>query len=123
VPGPHSPDMVICRIRSIASSVTLAFRPPLSPLGRSMTSLLALLVAAGGVRRGDRVLDIGCGPGYFARTIPERGVWRLVASLTGRTAMRRRVSPLEPLAAEVGSTDLRSGDAPPWLHYVRAAKP
>ena len=172
------------------------------------------LLAAGGVQRGDRVLDVGCGPGYFARmlaeavgpegsvvgidaapemidyasrkarrlsncrfqlgtaqslafadaafdvvvsslmmhhlaeedrlqavremrrvlrpggtllladfTIPERGVWRLVASLTGHTAMQRRVSPLEPLVAEVGFTDLRSGDAPPWLHYVRATKP
>ena len=56
-------------------------------------------------------------------TIPERGVWRLVASHTGHTAMQRRVSPLEPLVAEGGFTDLRSGDAPPWLHYVRATKP
>lgn len=170
------------------------------------------LVAAGGVQRGDRVLDVGCGPGYFARmlaeavgpegsvvgtdaapemidyasrkarrlsncrfqigtaqslafpdaaldvvvsslmmhhlpkegrlpavremrrvlrpggtllladfTIPERGAWRLVASLTGHSAMQRRVSPLEPLVAEAGFTELRSGDAPPWLHYVRAA--
>jgi len=56
-------------------------------------------------------------------TIPERGVWRLVASLTGHTAMQRRVSQLEPLAAEVGFADLRSGDAPPWLHYISATKP
>ena len=27
-------------------------------------------------------------------TITERGVWRLVASLTGHTSMQRRVSPL-----------------------------
>ena len=172
------------------------------------------LLAAGGVQRGDRVLDVGCGPGYFARmlaeavgpegsvvgidaapemidyagrkarrlsncrfqlgtaqslafpdaaldvvvsslmmhhlpeegrlpavremrrvlrpggtllladfTIPERGAWRLVASLTGHSAMQRRVSPLEPLVAEVGLTGLRSGDAPPWLNYVRATKP
>jgi hypothetical protein len=34
--------------------------------------------------------------------------------------MQRRVPPLEPLVAEAGFTELRSGDAPPWLHYVRA---
>ena len=172
------------------------------------------LLAAGGVGPGDRVLDIGCGPGYFARmlaeavgtegtvvgidaapemidyasrkahrlsncrfqsgtaeslafpdaafdlvvsslmmhhlpdevrhqavremrrvlrpggtllladfTIPERGGWRLVASITGHASMQRRVSPLEPLVAEADFTELRSGDAPPWLHYVRATKP
>lgn len=172
------------------------------------------LLAAGDVRRGDRVLDVGCGPGYFARmlaravgpegsvagidaapemidyasrkahrlpncrfqpgtaeslpfpdaafdvvvsslamhhlpeegrlqavrdmqrvlrpggtllladfAIPERGAWRLVASLTGHTAMQRRVPPLEPLVAEAGFAELRSGEAPPWLHYVRATRP
>ena len=171
------------------------------------------LLAAGGVRRGDRVLDVGCGPGYFARMlagavgpagsvvgidaapemtdyasrkarglsncafqpgtaeslafpdaafdvvvsslvvhhlpeearlaavremrrvlraggtllladfrIPERGAWRLAARLTGHAAMQRRVPPLEPLVAEAGFTELRSGDAPPWLHYVRATR-
>jgi ubiquinone/menaquinone biosynthesis C-methylase UbiE len=169
------------------------------------------LLAAGDVQRGARVLDVGCGPGYFARMLaeavgpegsvsgidaapemieyanrkarrlsncsfqtgtaeslafpeaafdvvvsslmmhhlpeegrlgavremqrvlrpggtllladfrmPQRGVWHLVASLTGHAAMQRRVPPLEPLVAEAGFTELRSGDAPPWLHYVRA---
>jgi len=174
------------------------------------------LLLAGGVQPGDRVLDIGCGPGYFARmlaeavgpegsvvgidaapemidyasrkarrlsncrfqvgtaeslafsdaafdvvvsslmmhhipeevrhqaagemrrvlrpggtlllsdfTIPERGGWRLVASITGHAGdnWRRRMTLLEPLVAEADFTELRSGDAPPWLHYVRATKP
>jgi ubiquinone/menaquinone biosynthesis C-methylase UbiE len=174
------------------------------------------LLLASGVRPGDRVLDIGCGPGYFARmlaeavgpegsvvgidaapemieyagrkarrltncsfqpgaaesldfpdasfdvvvsslmmhhlpdelrqqavvemrralrpggtlllsdfTIPKRGGWLLVASITGHSGdnWRRRATPLEPLVSEAGFTELGSGDAPPWLHYVRATKP
>lgn len=172
------------------------------------------LLAASGVRSGDRVLDVGCGPGYLARMmaravgsegsvvgidaapemteyagrrarhlpscrfepgdaqslafpdatfdvvvssllihhLPEDGrpravremlrvlrpggtllladfrigggaIPRLVASLTGTAAMERRVPPLEPLVAEAGFAQLRSGDAPPWLHYVGAVKP
>ena len=171
------------------------------------------LLANASVRPGDRVLDIGCGPGYFARmlaeavgpegsvvgidaapemidyasrkarrlpnctfqsgtaeslafpdgtfdvvvsslmmhhlpdevrqqalgemrrvlrpggtllladfTIPERGAWRLVASVTGHASMQRRVSPLEPLIAEADFIEQRSGEAPPWLHYVKATK-
>ncbi len=55
-------------------------------------------------------------------TIPERGGWRLVASITGHAGdhWRRRVTPLEPLLPEADFTELRSGDAPPWLHYVTA---
>jgi ubiquinone/menaquinone biosynthesis C-methylase UbiE len=56
-------------------------------------------------------------------TVPKQGAWRLIASITGHNAMQRRVSPLEPLVAEAEFTNLRSGDAPPWLHYVRATKP
>lgn len=56
-------------------------------------------------------------------SIPQQGAWRLIASVTGHNAMRRRVSPLEPLVAQADFTGLRSGDAPPWLHYVRATKP
>src|SRR5438270_10254732 len=29
------------------------------------------LLVAGGVQPGDRVLDVGCGPGYFARMLAE----------------------------------------------------
>jgi ubiquinone/menaquinone biosynthesis C-methylase UbiE len=173
------------------------------------------LLAAAGVCLGDRVLDVGCGPGYFARllaeavgpggsvvgidaapemteyasrrarrfpncrfqpgtaeslafpdasfdvlvsslvmhhladdgrlravrgmrrvlrpggtllladfAIPERGFWRIVASLTGHArGMQREVPQLEPLVSEAGFTELRSGEAPPWLHYVRATNP
>ena len=174
------------------------------------------LLLAGGVQPGDRVLDIGCGPGFFARmlaetvgpagsvvgidaapemieyarrkarhlsnsrfepgaaeslafpdasfdvvvsslmmhhlpdeirlqavremrrvlrpggtlllsdfTMPERGGWRLVASITGHAGdnWRRRMTLLEPVVAEADFIELRSGDAPPWLHYVRALKP
>jgi len=174
------------------------------------------LLRAAGVRPGDRVLDIGCGPGFFARmlaeavgatgaavgidaapemieyatrkarrltncrfesgtaeslgfpdasfdvvvsslmmhhlpdevrlqaaremrrvlrssgtllladfAIPTRGGWRVVASLTGHAGDRwqRRATPLEPLIAEAEFSSLQSGDAPPWLHYVKATKP
>ena len=169
------------------------------------------LLAAGDVQRGDRVLDVGSGPGYFARMladavgaagsvvgidaapemteyasrrsrrlsncrfepgsaeslgfpdatfdvvvsslmmhhladqdrlraacemrrvlrpggtvlvadfrIPERGAWRMVASLTGHGAIHRRVPAVEPLVAKAGFSELRSGDVRPWLHYVKA---
>jgi ubiquinone/menaquinone biosynthesis C-methylase UbiE len=57
--------------------------------------------------------------------IPERGGWRLVASITGHAGhrWRRRASPVESLVAEADFTELRSGDAPPWLHYVGATRP
>src|SRR5919204_4327052 len=180
------------------------------------------LLNAVGVRAGDRVLDIGCGPGYFARmlaeavgpdgsvvgvdaapemveyarrkarrlpnsrfqaataqalpfpdgafdvvtsslmlhhvakedrltsvgemkrvlrpggrlllaefSIPQDGVWRVVAAMTGhggkgalprQRKMVGRVSPVEPIVAEAGFSALRSGDAPPWLHYVMATR-
>ncbi len=54
---------------------------------------------------------------------PERGVWRVLGSLHRVASMQRRVPPLEPLVAHAGLVELRSGDAPPWLHYVRAQKP
>jgi ubiquinone/menaquinone biosynthesis C-methylase UbiE len=174
------------------------------------------LMAAAGVKAGDRVLDVGCGPGYFVRmlaeavgptgsavgidaapemidyarrkarrlpncrfesgsaealpfpdcsfdvvlsslmlhhlpdelrlqataemkrvlrpggtvlladfTIPERGAWHVVAAITGHATgqMIRRVSPLEPLVSAPGFSEPVSGEAPPWLHYVRAIKP
>jgi ubiquinone/menaquinone biosynthesis C-methylase UbiE len=57
--------------------------------------------------------------------IPERGAWHLLAAITGHAGgqMIRRVSPVEPLVAEAGFAEPVSGEAPPWLHYVRAIKP
>jgi ubiquinone/menaquinone biosynthesis C-methylase UbiE len=180
---------------------------------RSRRRSYRTLLTAAGVQRGDRVLDVGCGPGYFARMLagatgPEGSVvgidaapemtehasrrarhlancrfqpgaaesipfpdgafdvvvsslmmhhlpreqraraaremlrvlrpggtllladfqpgdgvlTRLHASLGPVRAMQGRVSPLEPLVAEAGFIELISGDAPPWLHYVRAVK-
>ncbi len=54
--------------------------------------------------------------------MPERGAWHLFARFSGHSAMQRRVPALEPLIAEAGFTELRSGDAPPWLHCVRAVR-
>jgi ubiquinone/menaquinone biosynthesis C-methylase UbiE len=57
-------------------------------------------------------------------SIPERGGWHVVGSLTGHSGdrWRRRMTPLERLVAEADFVELESGDAPPWLHYVRATK-
>ncbi len=52
--------------------------------------------------------------------IPERGVWRLVASLTGHTAVERRLAPLQSLVPDAGLPELRSGDVSAWLRVVRA---
>ena len=75
------------------------------------------------VREMQRVLRPGGSVLLADFTIPQRGAWHLVASITGHDSMKRRVPPLARLVAEAGFTDLRSDDAPPWLHYVRATKP
>jgi ubiquinone/menaquinone biosynthesis C-methylase UbiE len=57
-------------------------------------------------------------------TIPERGAWRHFAQLTRHANdMARGVPEIEPLVAAAGFTGLRTGDSPPWLHYVRATRP
>jgi ubiquinone/menaquinone biosynthesis C-methylase UbiE len=214
-------------------NLTSLFRPSLRPAGHGITigtprfydltaALLfrgrrrsyEALLAVAGVRLGDRVLDVGCGPGYFARMLasatgpagrvvgidaapemieyakrkarrlanctfqtgaaesmtfddasfdtvvsslmmhhlpeeqraravremvrvlrpggtlvladyePGKGVHsRLHGALGVARAMQHRTSPLEPLVAEAGFTDLRSGNVPPWLHYVYAVRP
>lgn len=179
-------------------------------LGARRRSYRKLLQAAN-VQRGDRVLDIGCGPGYFTRmlaeaagpsgsavgidaapemveyarrkarrlpncrfeagtaesltfddaafevvasslmlhhlpeefksqavdemkrvlrpggtlllaefTTPTHGGWRIAGMLHRPREMLRRVSALEPLVISAGLTSVRSGDAPPWLHYAAA---
>ncbi|HVH65100.1 MAG TPA: class I SAM-dependent methyltransferase [Candidatus Acidoferrum sp.] len=53
-------------------------------------------------------------------TIPTHGGWRIAGMLHRPSEMLQRVSALEPLVSSAGFTILRSGDAPPWLHYVAA---
>jgi ubiquinone/menaquinone biosynthesis C-methylase UbiE len=55
--------------------------------------------------------------------IPERGIWRWLAALTGHEEMERRVPALEPLITQAGFQELHLGQAPPWLSYTRATKP
>ncbi len=47
---------------------------------------------------------------------------RLLARVHGYDRMARLVPHLEPLAAQAGFGAVRTGEAPPWLRYVRAVK-
>jgi ubiquinone/menaquinone biosynthesis C-methylase UbiE len=54
---------------------------------------------------------------------PRRGLgWRLLARVHGYDRMARLVPHLEPLAAQAGFGQIRTGEAPPWLRYVHAVK-
>jgi ubiquinone/menaquinone biosynthesis C-methylase UbiE len=46
--------------------------------------------------------------------------WGLLLAATGLAAMERAVPKLEQLAAEAGFADIKRGELPPWLYYVRA---
>src|SRR5215471_3304668 len=76
------------------------------------------------VREMRRVLRPGGSLLLAEFSMPERGFWRAVASLTGHArGMAMRVPRLEPLISSAGFEALRPGQAPPWLHYVAATRP
>ncbi len=54
---------------------------------------------------------------------PRHGLgWRLLARVHGYDRMARMVPHLEPLAGQAGFGQIGTGEAPPWLRYVRAVK-
>ncbi len=62
--GAEPPGILITRVRGYNLIVALLF-------GGRRGSLNKALAAASGARAGDRVLDIGCGPGRFAQVLAE----------------------------------------------------
>lgn len=181
-------------------------------LGRRRSSYQALAVAAG-IESGQRVLDVGCGTGYFARAIaavvgsaglvigvdpsdsmveyarhkaasirncqfqlgaaealpfpcdhfdvvvsslvlhhlpedvrlraleemrrvlrhgghllvveardPQHGILGVLARAHGYDRMAQAVKSLDSLAGAAGFSDMKSGEIPPWLRYITAAK-
>jgi ubiquinone/menaquinone biosynthesis C-methylase UbiE len=55
--------------------------------------------------------------------VPRHGLgWRLLARLHHFDQMARMVPHLEPLAVQADFAEIRTGEAPPWLRYVRAVK-
>jgi ubiquinone/menaquinone biosynthesis C-methylase UbiE len=55
--------------------------------------------------------------------VPRHGLgWRLLARIHRYDRMARMVPDLEPLAAQAGFAEIRTGEAPPWLRYVHAVK-
>ena len=70
------------------------------------------LIAASGIRRGSRVLDVGCGSGEFLRTLSDRGaVAAGIDPAAGMVALARMLAPL---------ADVRVGEAErlPWPEAV-----
>lgn len=54
--------------------------------------------------------------------MPRRGLPRLVTIITCHGHMARVTPHLEQLVKQAGFGELRTGEAPPWLQYVRAVK-
>ena len=54
--------------------------------------------------------------------VPRARGWRLLARLHGFDRMAQAVAELERLIGDAGLEHIRSGEAPPWLRYVRAVK-
>lgn len=54
--------------------------------------------------------------------MPRKGILRMLARLHDFDRMASLVPQLGPLAEQAGFVEIRSGEAPPWLRYVRATK-
>jgi hypothetical protein len=55
--------------------------------------------------------------------VPRHGLgWRLLARIHRYDRMARMVPDLEPLAAQAGFAEIRTGEAPPWLRYAHGVK-
>jgi len=54
--------------------------------------------------------------------VPPAFGWRLLARVHGYDRMAKAVPNLDRLTAEANFADVRNGEAPPWLRYVRAVK-
>jgi ubiquinone/menaquinone biosynthesis C-methylase UbiE len=55
--------------------------------------------------------------------VPRDSGWQLLARLHGYDRMAQAVPDLERMMVDANFEQLRGGEAPPWLRYVRAAKP
>jgi ubiquinone/menaquinone biosynthesis C-methylase UbiE len=54
---------------------------------------------------------------------PRHGLgWRLLARLLGYDRMARLVPHPEPLAAQAGFGEIRTGEVPPWIRYFRLSR-
>jgi ubiquinone/menaquinone biosynthesis C-methylase UbiE len=54
--------------------------------------------------------------------MPRHGLPRLITIVTGHAHMARVTPHLQSLAERAGFSEVRIGQAPPWLQYVRAVK-
>jgi ubiquinone/menaquinone biosynthesis C-methylase UbiE len=55
--------------------------------------------------------------------VPRHGrIWRLLAHVHSFDRMARMIPHMEPLVAEADFAEITTGEAPPWLRYVRAEK-
>ena len=93
----------------LGSPRTYDFTVELFFLGRRRSSYQALVVAAG-IRSGQRVLDVGCGTGYFARAITRAvGSTGLVIGVDPSEAMveyaRRKVACISNCEFHLGAAE------------------
>ena len=55
--------------------------------------------------------------------MPRHGLLRLLARMHSFDRMAATIPDLRPLAVQADFAEIRTGEAPPWLRYVRAIKP